>query len=449
MNYCTMYGFSGKTEGTSSCELSEKGRKITCRPGYVILPSNTTSIFLAGDAVFPGCVDLNECDLYGYSGKTENVLSCENSENSRTITCKPGYYAEAPTTRSVTLTGNAVFKGCVDIDECAVYGYSGKPEFTESCINGNDQRKITCFPGYQTSVLTHESSITLNGSYSFGGCVEINECEVYEYSGHPENVESCVDGVNNRTITCGNGYLATLPDKVTVTFLGNASFPGCYLDYCKQYGFSGKFENTLSCVTGDKFRNITCMSGYWASTAPLQPWIVIHGSDPFLGCADYCGDGLRTCDDGNREDGDGCSKTCTTESGWVCPPSGACCRELEPTIKTKFPLLTCTNSWWSSLPGSPAITVEDEFAVSDDFRYCGAVTVSKEGRFIINGATVTIAGNLHVESNGTLMFQNSASGRLNIIPPCPEVVAREPLIAEVEQVRVLIFRLFSFPDNQY
>lgn len=45
-------------------------------------------------------------------------------------------------------------------------------------------------------------------------------------------------------------------------------------------------------------------------------------TDP-LNCLEYCGDGIRVsatveCDDGNFDDGDGCSSTCTIESGWSC-----------------------------------------------------------------------------------------------------------------------------------
>ena len=38
-------------------------------------------------------------------------------------------------------------------------------------------------------------------------------------------------------------------------------------------------------------------------------------------CQEVCGDGLKFvsgCDDGNKVDGDGCSSTCTVESGYVC-----------------------------------------------------------------------------------------------------------------------------------
>jgi cysteine-rich repeat protein len=42
-----------------------------------------------------------------------------------------------------------------------------------------------------------------------------------------------------------------------------------------------------------------------------------------------CGDGKRfgseQCDDGNKVNGDGCSSTCTLESGYICPTPGSPC----------------------------------------------------------------------------------------------------------------------------
>src|SRR4029453_15718515 len=39
-------------------------------------------------------------------------------------------------------------------------------------------------------------------------------------------------------------------------------------------------------------------------------------------CEDHCGDGApnsgEQCDDGNTDDGDGCSAVCTVEDGWEC-----------------------------------------------------------------------------------------------------------------------------------
>ncbi|WP_373046384.1 DUF4215 domain-containing protein [Vulgatibacter sp.] len=46
-----------------------------------------------------------------------------------------------------------------------------------------------------------------------------------------------------------------------------------------------------------------------------------------------CGDGRlkgdEACDDGDLDDGDGCSSVCTIESGFVCPTAGAACRPIQ------------------------------------------------------------------------------------------------------------------------
>lgn len=62
------------------------------------------------------------------------------------------------------------FSHQTDIDECALYGYTGKPSYTSACINGVDQRTITCLAGYETSVTTHATSVKLTGSQPFTGC---------------------------------------------------------------------------------------------------------------------------------------------------------------------------------------------------------------------------------------------------------------------------------------
>ena len=51
-------------------------------------------------------------------------------------------------------------------------------------------------------------------------------------------------------------------------------------------------------------------------------------------CEDYCGDSVivsTPCDDGNTFNGDGCSKTCNVEYGFICDkPPGQPCKEIIP-----------------------------------------------------------------------------------------------------------------------
>lgn len=69
-------------------------------------------------------------------------------------------------------------------------------------------------------------------------------------------------------------------------------------------------------------------------------WRCIQGhSDAGDKCIELCGDGIRInttsttlCDDSNRVSGDGCSKLCDIERGWVCsggsPTSKDTCYEI-------------------------------------------------------------------------------------------------------------------------
>jgi cysteine-rich repeat protein len=51
-----------------------------------------------------------------------------------------------------------------------------------------------------------------------------------------------------------------------------------------------------------------------------------------IGAVQACGDGAlhrsEDCDDGNEDDGDGCSQSCEVESGWACSRPGRACTEL-------------------------------------------------------------------------------------------------------------------------
>ncbi len=64
--------------------------------------------------------------------------------------------------------------------------------------------------------------------------------------------------------------------------------------------------------------------GLLAATPP--PWIVTEPDVP------YCGDGVlastERCDDGNAKGKDGCSASCTVESGWGCTGAPSSCAKL-------------------------------------------------------------------------------------------------------------------------
>lgn len=56
----------------------------------------------------------------------------------------------------------------------------------------------------------------------------MNECAAFGFSGLSKDTLRCIDGLNNRTIVCENGFLAALPTRTNVTLVGNTSFSGCF-----------------------------------------------------------------------------------------------------------------------------------------------------------------------------------------------------------------------------
>lgn len=79
---------------------------------------------------------------------------------------------------------------------------------------------------------------------------------------------------------------------------------------------------------------------------------------------------LEECDDGNSDSGDGCSSTCTVETGWVCSPSvpgssDICVRASRETLET-FDALSLDTSWTLHQAANGAVTGPDSAA-----RYAG------------------------------------------------------------------------------
>src|SRR5690349_10774116 len=150
------------------------------------------------------------CETFGYSGKTAHTKSCVNvPPDQRTIECMPGFAVSGTKLPTITLRGSVAFAGCAVSDPCAAFGYSGKTEHTQSCVNNaSDSRTITCLNGFLVDGTT-SPTITLRGDTAFRGCVAntLDMCKRYGYSNRPANVKECVNGTNERTITCMAGYV--------------------------------------------------------------------------------------------------------------------------------------------------------------------------------------------------------------------------------------------------
>eukprot|EP01127_Copromyxa_protea_P024751 TRINITY_DN9910_c0_g1_i1.p2 TRINITY_DN9910_c0_g1~~TRINITY_DN9910_c0_g1_i1.p2 ORF type:complete len:1054 (-),score=146.54 TRINITY_DN9910_c0_g1_i1:3491-6652(-) len=132
-------------ESTITARLPVNKRECNCTPGTHVntLPTSENSIILTGTAPFPGCIDINECLLYGCVDnlrfqKTECIESSTPGDTvvmlrDRLCRCPVGWHAvqAGPTLKSVTLTGNQLFEGCVGT--CG----DGSVVGLEACDDGN------------------------------------------------------------------------------------------------------------------------------------------------------------------------------------------------------------------------------------------------------------------------------------------------------------------------
>src|SRR5262245_23977263 len=85
----------------------------------------------------------------------------------------------------------------------------------------------------------------------------------------------------------------------------------------------------LPACAGGETDTTTGSTSSSGSSGPGGQDIADGGMDGSDGSAGLCGDGKlaasESCDDGNLEDGDGCSATCTVEMGYNCVGQPAKC----------------------------------------------------------------------------------------------------------------------------
>lgn len=143
-----------------------------------------------------------------------------------------------------------------------------------ACVQCNSSCS-TCFgPAYNNCVLC-PPGFTLN---TINSTCEILDCKSNQYADYAVGICRNCDPT---CLTCSNG-----------------SANGC-----------------LSCPTGI---SLTTLGYCYNCSATPGLYLLRDGN-----CGEICGDGLNImnsteCDDGNNENGDGCSNTCKFESGWKC-----------------------------------------------------------------------------------------------------------------------------------
>eukprot|EP01127_Copromyxa_protea_P011671 TRINITY_DN295_c0_g1_i1.p1 TRINITY_DN295_c0_g1~~TRINITY_DN295_c0_g1_i1.p1 ORF type:complete len:1222 (-),score=339.40 TRINITY_DN295_c0_g1_i1:55-3720(-) len=278
-------------DGCSSKCLNETG--WVCKtPGSLCTP-------ICGDALVRGD---EICD----DGNTKSGDGCSSS-----CRVEDGYTCPIPG------------KACFDINECFTFGCpdAANPQYPAACLESTTDKKVpvnhrvcVCPPGFvlkgsdQSKLI---QNVTLKAGATFVGCQDINECDLYE----------CKDTEHTSiSVTCA--------------------------------------DSTTSSTVPVQFRTCSCPGSGWyvkqSTVTPAPSWITLLNKTEFEGCTHICGDGFlvetEVCDDGNTENDDGCTDTCTVEDGWVCPHPGLkCCKILPKALQPYQDQLDCWNGWWVPL----------------------------------------------------------------------------------------------------
>jgi cysteine-rich repeat protein len=236
------------------CFDATPGWTCACLPGYVAGASGLGQT----------CRDANECANEGSGNDCDANATCTNTDGGFTCSCNDGFAGSG--------------SECVDVDECAL-GMHDCDSTVEVCTNTSGSFTCNCKGGY-TNV--------------GGSCVDIDECAL-GLAGC-DTYATCTNLSGAYDCTCNEG------------FIGSGLVGGCIdFDECASGGGCGEHE---VCINRLADANLCrCAKGFARLTA--------GGS-----CVLTCGDGLRgegeECDDGNEEDGDGCTGRCAIESGWAC-----------------------------------------------------------------------------------------------------------------------------------
>lgn len=142
--------------------------------------------------------------------------------------------------------------------------------------------------------------------------ITAKEMELGQYcdDNNTKNGDGC-----SKTCRVEEGFACTTPPAGWRGAWGGLWGRDCYKKTCGDGDFDARIEK---CEDGDRKDGDGC-----SKTCTVEKgWTCSDGTDCF---ENTCGNGKRDydiieeqCDDGNVKNGDGCSETCTYEKGWTC-----------------------------------------------------------------------------------------------------------------------------------
>lgn len=233
----------------------------------------------------PPCPD-GEC--------AENKAVCGNSQMEAGETCDDGNTAD----------GDGCAANCAQIEDGFACPEAGQPcTPIVVCSNGKLEAEEICDDGN-----------TQNGDGCSADCSAVESGFICETPGYACRPETCGDGIKDANEFCDEGK-----NNVAYYHINGKCGLNCQpAHYCGD----GKFEQV------DRDNGEECDNGFNYDLEAYHTCVACR-------ILNYCGDGKIThqekCDDGNKNDGDGCSSTCEFEAGYLCSVNDAGlseCREI-------------------------------------------------------------------------------------------------------------------------
>ena len=184
--------------------------------------------------------------------------------------------------------------GCSD--SCTIEAGWSCSKAGTPCTEDEPKEQVVCGDGKKSSDEACDDGNTEDGD----GCS--SDCKVEDGWRCPTPGESCVERTGDEEAVCGDGLL----DGEETCDDGNAA-------------------------DGDGCSSGCALEDGWQCQTPGEPCVKDTNVDEVV-CGDGHQDGEETCDDGNTDDGDGCSALCAIEDGWECQTAGQPCVKLVTTV---------------------------------------------------------------------------------------------------------------------
>lgn len=180
-------------------------------------------------------------------------------------------------------------------------------------------------------------NVVFSGTWNDSHCTLVTHPYVCECSGECTALEQCGDGIINGADECddenlddGDGCSSTCTVEAGWECAGEPSA-------CNLICSNGTVDVGETCDDGNADNGDGCSD----SCSPEDGY-VCDGGSPTSCSAVTCGDGLvqtddnstvtEECDDGDMDNGDGCSDSCAEEVGWTCEGEPSACTETPLTL---------------------------------------------------------------------------------------------------------------------